>query len=163
MVNTVLKHILSCRGAEELQRDALERHAGITLEPIKQGAGVCGDARVTHSENPFYPVGTKIEFKNDKRSMKTGNFFLEHSYTRDSWCSQVVSGALKAANEGCVLVLQCGVHNYVLAPEQVQDLIAKGGRTVGTGCGVNGNLPGLFTRGLLVRVSEIEQICIDEF
>ena len=161
--NTVLQHILSCKEAEKRQREGLERHAGIRLEPVRQGAGVVGDCRVVESVNPLYPYGLVLEMKDDRASARTGNFYLETQYTRDYWTSSVQSGVAKACQKGCAIVLQSGVHNYVIPANVGLEILERGGRFVSTREGVNGNYSGQFTRGLLVPLNTVKRLAVDSF
>ena len=155
-MNRVLKHIWSSKKAEDNQRFAFEQAAGIKLESLPQGPGICGDAVVVQSTNKLFPVQTKIEFKNDKRSRRTGNFYLEFQSSCDSKVTWYQTGAVKAAKEGCYLCLQSGKKNLVLSPEKFLECFKnEKGRCISTSPGCNGNSLNCSTMGKLLKVSVV--------
>jgi len=141
--------------------DGLKKTIDIEVEPIQQGARVCGDYRVTknNSSNIIFRMGTKIEFKNDIRSQTTNRFYLEFESTNNNWWSSYESGVTKAAKEGCLVILGSGENNYVFTPSALLQLFNTKGRICGTRIGSNGNPDNLYTRGKIVTLENVEAIC----
>ena len=146
-----LTHIRSCEADERVLKGLFEAHTGVTLQDIPQGPGIVGDSVVTVSANPLYPVGLRVEFKDDKASAKYNNLYLETHQTIDGWFTTKESGHLKAANEDCLVVIRTIGEVFVFNPAQVHEIIALAHRTSQTGDNVNGNANGCFTKAALTK------------
>jgi len=162
-MNPIHAHILACQETEQRQKFALVQHARISLRDLPQKARTCGDSIVTASNNHLYPVGTKIEFKNDNTSVTSRQFFLEYECTNDKWWNSWKSGVVQAAKENCIVVLTSAPLNYVFTPASMEKLFSTRGRTTGTRAGANGNPAGFYARGKIVQMASLEKHCVDSF
>mgnify|MGYP000657433047 CR=1 FL=1 len=75
-----------CEIVEHRQADDFKHRFGVDLERVPQGINVVGDFFVLAATDFTRPleiaiedslVGRRIEFKNDRASVNTGNLFLE--------------------------------------------------------------------------------------
>ena len=146
---------------ERAQAVCFRNRFGVELTKIKQGPGVCGDYLVTDTSDSTleleialgHPLlGKRIEFKNDKASLKTGNFYVEFEQTGDGWFTRKPSGHAMAIDTGCVLVISSGENTFVFNDVSFAKLIQHATRDVCTRAGRNGNRPGLHTRAKIVPV-----------
>ena len=146
---------------ERAQAVSFSARFGVHLGKIKQGPGVCGDylveatsADTRELESALgHPLqGKRIEFKNDKASLKTGNFFIEFEQTGDGWFTTKPSGHAKAIDTGCILVISSGPNTYIFNENSFPQLIGRSTRELTTRPGRNGNPPGVHTRAKIVPV-----------
>ena len=146
---------------ERAQAAFFSTRFGVDMERIPQGPGIVGDYIVLQTsehtqelENALgYPLlGRRIEFKNDKTSVKYNSFFVEFEQTSDFWTTRKTSGHALAIQENCVLVLSSGTRCFVFN-EHSYAMFMKGiTRVLSTKFRSNGNSPASFTHGKVVPI-----------
>jgi len=146
---------------ERAQAVSFSSRFGVQMSKIPQGPGVCGDYVVTETSHDTselevalgHPLlGKLIEFKNDKASLKTGNFYIEFEQTGNGWFTSKPSGHAKAIEMGCILVISSGANTYIFNENSFPNLLQRSTRELTTRAGRNGNPPGVHTRAKIVPV-----------
>ena len=162
------RHMRLCESFELLQSESFASRFGCKLEKIKQGPGITGDFLIvsTSSKTKELEKHTgpllhkKIEFKNDKTSIKYKTFYIEYEQTRDSWFTTKISGHEKAALiDDCLLIITSGSDCYAFIKESYLNLIKYSIRTLCTRNGANGNVRGCKTRGRIVPIKDGRKAC----
>ena len=158
-----------CEIVEHKQADDFKHRFAVDLERIPQGINVVGDFFVLAASDFTRPleiaiedslVGRRIEFKNDRASVKTGNLFLEFEQTLDGWHSKKISGSHKAILDDCILVVTSGTTCFVFNSNAYFRLIAHKTDVRTTRKRINGNTNGSFTRGMLIPLKfAVEEAC----
>ena len=151
---------------ERHQADGFRDRFGVELERIPQGPGVCGDYLVIgtteHTEElehalGYSLLGRKIEFKNDKTSLKYKSFFVEFQQTSDSWVHKKQSGHELAIEKGCVLVISSGSRCFVFNKSAYVEFVKGITRVLCTKFRSNGNRPDSFAKGKIVPLVRAER------
>ena len=134
-------------------------HFHVVLKKLQDVGGRSGDYRVVSLNSLEFPLSTVIEFKNDKRSLRTKNLYLEYKQTIDGGFTTKTSGIELAVQQGDVCIIKSGAENFILrSKEEYKQLLEKSHGDVRTGKEINGNLKGCFTNGYLVKLTHVRKI-----
>ena len=163
----MLKHINLSEIFERWQSVCFAEEFGCTLEKLPQGPGITGDYLITETSVRTKPlemkvgslVGRRVEFKNDKKSLQYKSFYIEFEQTSDFWVTTKRSGHHKAVLAGDLLVINSGNDCYIFDEKEYFKLISYTLRVVSTKTGANGNQPGCYTKGKIVRLRRARQVC----
>ena len=170
---TILKNIRRSAPYELLQADSFRAEFGVVLEERPQAPGVCGDYRITSTSEATLPLekavghsllGHKVEFKNDKTSVDYKSFWVEYATLNKGVVKE--SGHVKAAREGCLVVITSGLaapgrEVYVFTGASLLNMVANHTRyKLKTKPGANGNPPGFFSLGKVVFLGDAKN-CVD--
>ena len=155
----MLQYFAVCGERERAQAEEFCLRFGVDAQPVPQGAGITGDyivsattERTRELETQLgYPLlGKRIEFKDDKSSLKFNSFFIEYESTSNSWATRQPSGHAKAVLDGCVLVISSGARSFIFNKQAYARLVEGATKTLSTKFRSNGNLPASFTHGKIV-------------
>ena len=125
----------------------------LTLLKLPNVGGTAGDYRVISSTSTEFPHSTVIEFKNDKRSVRTKNLYLEFRQTRDCFFTFKRSGIALAIKQGQIVVIKSGIENFIIRTlAEYKKLLEKSHMSAKTRAEINGNSNGCFTEGHLVKL-----------
>lgn len=148
----------TCQKYEISQAKGFSSTFGVSLEKLPAVPGVSGDYMVMKKlhrkmHTLQFPMGSVIEFKDDKASTKTGNLYIEFRQTSDNWFTSQKSGILLAIDHGHKVVIRSGTDNYIMKTlKEYETLVSHSHRTITTRQNANGNRRGCFTNGYLVKI-----------
>ena len=157
----MLKYFEICGERERAQAEEFCLRFGVDAEPVPQGAGIVGDfvvlgtsdrTRELESRLGYDLLGKRVEFKDDRTSVKYKSLFVEFECTSDFWATRRTSGHAKAVLDGCVLVVANGPRSLVFNEHSFARLVEGATKTLSTKFRSNGNLPASFTHGKIVPI-----------
>lgn len=129
----------------------------VVLKKLQDVRGQSGDYAVVKGE--LFPPSTILEFKNDKKSLRTKNLYLESKQTTDGWFTTKKSGVALALQQGQVVVIKSGNENFILRTQtEYQKLLKMSHAEVSNGTGINGNPAGSYTKGDIVKLIHVRPI-----
>ena len=155
----MLKYFEICGERERAQAEEFCLRFGVDVEPVPQGAGIVGDfvvlgtsdrTRELESRLGYDLLGKRIEFKDDRTSVKYKSLFVEFESTSDFWATRRISGHAKAVLDGCVLVVANGPRSLIFNEQTYARLVEGATKTLSTKFRSNGNLPGSYSHGKIV-------------
>ena len=147
---------------EQIQANSFAHRFGVTLESLPQSRGIVGDYIITsvteqslELQDKVGPLlNRKIEFKNDKTSLKYNSFFVEYESTSNFWNSKFESGHQKAISENCLLCMNSGRDVYIFNEESFAEMCTYSIGVKQTKFRSNGNMPGSRTKGMIIPLKD---------
>ena len=157
----MLQYFAVCGARERAQAEEFCLRFGVDLEPVPQGTGIVGDfvvlatsdrTRELEERLGYKLLARRIEFKDDKTSVKYKSLFVEFESTSDFWATRHSSGHAKAVLDKCVLVVANGPRSLIFNEQSFARLVEGATKTLSTKFRSNGNLPASFAHGKIVPI-----------
>ena len=151
---------------EARQAAFFSEHFSCTLTHVdNQQVGDAVDFRITAidegSSLPPEALNKGVEMKFDYRAKRSGNLYLETRQTFDYGENYQRSGMNLAVEQSFFIVFSVRFFNhvahFVFTAPQMQEILTRPMRLVGTGDNANGNRTGCWTYGYLLPVRSIQE------